>query len=66
MLVKYIDPKNKLSTLYEPNSYVDTKVYKQSATIKKMTWKSINKQKLTKKYFTEIKTKLISQAPRSQ
>ena len=64
--MKYIDPKNKLSTFYEPNSYIDTKVYKQSATVKKMTWKSINKQKLTEKYFTEIKTKLIFQAPRNQ
>ena len=34
VLAKDIHPKNKLSTFYEPNPYIVTKVYKQSARIK--------------------------------
>ena len=34
VLAKDIHPKNKLSTFYEPNPYIVTKVYKRSAKIK--------------------------------
>ena len=34
VLAKYIHPKNKVSTYYEPNLYIATKVHKKSARIK--------------------------------
>ena len=66
LLAKDIHLKSKLSTFYEPNPYIVTKVYKRRAKIKNDKGEYVGAEAHLKVYSNEIKAKLIFKVPRNR